>query len=95
MDKHGTKKNKTAVITIRTTEKEKKMLSKKAKNNGMSLSEYLITTGLRYNMHGNENVQMMVHNTAIVQQVCNYVKENYGEAEYLEKWSEELWENLS
>lgn len=91
--KKTTKKKKTENINIRVTKSDKKKLEKKAKDNNMSLSEYLITAGLRNNMLGKD--MLMAHITAIAQQICNYAEENYDEDEKLEKWNEELWENLS
>lgn len=90
-----TKKNKTAVITIRATEDEKRRLERDADASGLNLSKYLISSKLSNNVPRKKHTQADVCNTAIIQQVCNYIEETYGADKYLEEWSAKLWESLS
>ncbi len=87
------KENKAEVITIRVTPGTKKKLKKKARDSGSSLSEYLIANGLDSRMRKAEN-KTSVFSAVIVQQICTYLEENYGEDQSLEEWRRKLWENL-
>lgn len=87
------KENKAEVITIRVTPDTKKKLKKKAHDNGISLSEYLIANGLDSKMRPTEN-KASVFPAVMVQQICTYLEENYGEDEILEEWGRKLWESL-
>ena len=90
------KKKKTTVITIRATENEKKRLEKKAVENNMNLSRFLISTSLTKNSKPQDkNITLVnIRNTVMVQQICNYISETYGEDRLLEEWSAGLWKNL-
>lgn len=88
-------KTKTEVINVRVSEDEKKRLEKKAALNNMKLSEFLRSSALNSKKQPAETTQKNAQNTVIVQRICTYIAENYGEDKLLEKWSSILWENLS
>lgn len=90
-----TKRNKTAVITIRVADDEKTRLEKKAAKRNMNLSEYMIYSGLKNKSDTSAQVIANIRNAVIVQQICNHIADTYGKDPSLEKWSEELWESLS
>lgn len=90
-----TKKKKTAVITIRAIEDEKRLLEENAAKNNMNLSKYMIRSGLKNKLNGSNQVVANIRNAVIVQQICNHVTDTYGKDPSLEKWSTELWKSLS
>lgn len=88
------KDGKTEIITIRATKNEKKKLKRKAEESGQNLSEYLICAGLGGKTCRANKKQQEICNTALLQELCNYVEEKYGENKFLDEWSEKLWNSL-
>lgn len=89
------RKNKTAVITIRIEDDRKKLIQQKAARCDLSLSRYLTELLENGKIQPREDSRVTVHNAVIIQQICNYIAENYGNDSSLEGWCRELWESLS
>ena len=87
--KKKTKKDK--IIPIRINSLEKERLKHNAKKEGMTLSEYLINAGLTGGKKSPINIH---HILAHINDICNYVEEEYPEDKNIRKLEEELWELL-
>lgn len=93
-DKKLNKKNvKTKFITVRATEAEKNKLKSRAEESGQKLSRYLIDMGLNGSMCRASENSLEVRNTVLLQELCNYIEEKYGEDAFLNEWSDKLWDS--
>lgn len=85
------KENKTKEIKFRVSEKEKKKIQKLADNENKTVTEYILDTVLKQRNVKNNSVKLNVYVAAVTQDICNYIKENYGEDKFLEAEVMRLW----
>ena len=89
------KENKIKEIKFRVTEKEKKKIQKLADSENKTVTEYILDTVLkRHSVKNNSSVKLNVYVAAVTQDICNYIKENYGKDKFLDEEVERLWELL-
>lgn len=84
---------KNTYLSVRLSKREKTKIEKKASNLGIKISDYvrnacLDTKGERITM------LRLVYVTAILQEICNYVEENYKEDEFMKEATKKLWNSL-
>ncbi len=88
------KENKIKEIKFRVTEKEKKKIQKLADSENKTVTEYILDTVLKQRKVKNNSVKPNVYMAAVTQDICNYIKENYGKDKFLDEEVERLWELL-
>lgn len=89
------KENKIKEIKFRVTEKEKKKIQKLADSENKTVTEYILDTVLkRQSVKNNSSVKLNVYVAAVTQDICNYIKENYGKDKFLDEEVKRLWELL-
>lgn len=85
------KTNKSEVVNVRLTKKERKKLEKQRLKCEMGLSEYIrcrLFTSEKFNKD-------YVRLTVKVTEILNYISEIYGEDTELEERIDDLWNSLS
>jgi len=87
------KEKKTEKITIRVTPTEKAKLNKAAERQYMSLTEYMVNAGLSKKHISCKNMPGL-YGLIAIQELCNYIEDNYGNDHYLEKECDKIWNNL-
>lgn len=94
MNKNTLSERKTDKITIRVTSVEKEKLHKAADKQHMSLSEYMITAGLNKKQNSCKDKSGLC-DLMTIQEICNYIEDNYEEDYQLERMCDKLWDSLS
>lgn len=85
------KENRTVIIQVRLTPKEKKRVEANISKTGMKKSDYFRDRLLRVEKKQYENVQL----TVAVQEILNYIEENYSfEDKTLERKVDGIWKML-
>lgn len=84
------KENKDHVIQVRCTEKENEQLKERVSKSGMKRAVY-IRSKLFYDTGSKLGKAKFV---VRAQDILNYLEEKYGDDKKLEKWVDELWEDL-
>ena len=82
--------NKTERINIRVTTRDKKSLESHASKNNMKLSEYILDCCKKKKtvpINPSDNIRKAVE----LQEALNYIKEKYGDDDYLRKVVDRLW----
>lgn len=88
------KGKKSKSIIMRVSEQNKKKIQKLADNENKTVTEYILDTVLKQRNIKNNSVKLNVYVAAVTQDICNYIKENYGEDKFLEDEVKKLWELL-
>lgn len=89
------KGKKSKSIIMRVSEQNKQRIQKLADNENKTVSEYILDTVLkRQNVKNNSSVKLNVYVAAVTQDICNYIKENYGKDKFLDEEVKRLWELL-
>ena len=78
----------------RNSEQNKKKIQKLADNENKTVTEYILDTVLKQRNITNNSVKLNVYVAAVTQDICNYIKENYGKDKFLDEEVERLWELL-
>ena len=82
--------NKKERINIRVTTRDKKSLESHALKNNMKLSEYILDCCKKKKtvpINPSDNIRKAVE----LQEALNYIKEKYGDDDYLQKVVDRLW----
>lgn len=87
----GSTKN--TYLSIRLRDKTKKMIEKRAEKLGKNISSYALECILA-GMNREGEKERMAEMAVICQDMCNHVKEKYGDDEIMEEGSKRLWELL-
>ena len=89
------KGKKSKSIIMRVSEQNKQKIQKLADNENKTVSEYILDAALKQqNVKNNSCVRLNVYVAAVTQDICNYIKENYGKDKFLDEEAERLWEPL-
>ena len=89
------KGKKSKSIIMRVSEQNKQKIKKLADNENKTVSEYILDAALKQqNVKNNSCVRLNVYVAAVTQDICNYIKENYGKDKFLDEEAERLWELL-
>ena len=89
------KGKKSKSIIMRVSEQNKLKIQKLADNENKKVSEYILDVALKQqNVKNNSCVKLNIYVAAVTQDICNYIKENYGKDKFLDEEVERLWELL-
>lgn len=87
------KVRKESELNIRLKPEEKEKIKKRAKRAGLSMSEYGRIQMCSDNRKA-EKERWVGNQIVQIQEIANYVLEEYGEDDELERMVEELWESI-